>query len=81
MRPYTNSMLTAALNAVSNSQSIRSASKDYGIPQSTLQSRKKGSEDTRIAHEHQQRLSSSQEKVLVDWALVQGDLGLPLTHA
>ena len=36
MSQYTNSMLIAALNAVSNGQSIRSASKDYGIPRSTL---------------------------------------------
>ena len=81
MPDYTEDAITAALNAVQTGQSLRSAAKDYSIPLTTLYRRKHGSEDTRTAHEHQQRLSNSQEKVLVDWALIQGDIGLPPTHA
>ena len=65
MPEYTQESIAAALNAIQAGQSLRSAAKDYSIPLSTLHDRKHSSEDTRIAHEHQQRLSNSQEKVLV----------------
>ena len=52
MRNYTEATLAAALNAVQNGQSVKSASKDYGVPRSTLQGRRNGSENTRTAHEH-----------------------------
>lgn len=61
--------------------SERAAAKQFGIPRSTLHSRRRGCKDARHAHESQQRLSPKQERSLVDWIKAQDSEGHPLSHA
>jgi hypothetical protein len=61
--------------------SIRAASRAYGIPESTLRARLKGTPTRRSAHQYRKRLSIRQEKFLVDWILEQEAQGFPPSHA
>lgn len=69
-----------AIADVANSKSRKSAAKEWGIPNSSLLGRIKGSENHSITAESQQRLSRAQENHLSDWVLTQEALGVPLTH-
>jgi hypothetical protein len=80
MHQYTEHDLYMALNDVRNGKSLRQASREWGVPSSTLSDRNKGQESHTIAAESQQRLSSSQEEHLSNWVLAQEALGVPLTH-
>jgi len=77
---YTEINLLNAIDAVKSGSSIRQASRDWGIPLTTLYGRLTGRVSRREAKEHVQRLSPTQESSLVDWVLVQDQLGLPPTH-
>ena len=63
-----------------NGQSLRQASREWGIPLTTLHSRNQGSENRTVAAESQQRLSKVQEDHLSNWVLTQEALGVPVTH-
>ncbi len=80
MPEYTKQDLNKALNNIRNSKSIRQASRDWGVPDTTLRNRKKGGEGHLIAAQSQQRLSPSQEEHLSNWVLAQEALGVPLSH-
>ncbi len=64
MPEYTEQDLNKALNNIRNGKSIRQASRDWGVPDTTLRNRKKGGEGHLIAAQSQQRLSPSQEEHL-----------------
>lgn len=81
MPSYNDAARIAAVNAVRNGQSQLSAARDYGVPRSTIRRHLRGAETCKTAHEFQQRLLSIQEEALVNWALIQGSIGLPPTHA
>ena len=81
MGQYTENNLQQALEAVTNGQSLRRASLQWGVPKSTLLSRRQGHEPRREAFASQQRLSPVQESHLTQWILTQAALGLPPTHA
>ena len=80
MYRYTERNVLTTLNDVENGKSLRRASRDWGIPLSTLQNRNHGSESHTFAAESQQRLSKIQEDHLTTWVLAQEALGIPLTH-
>jgi hypothetical protein len=80
MRQYSEQDLCAALNDVKNGKSLKLASREWGIPYTTLQNRNQGQESHTLAAENQQRLSPSQEEHLSNWVLAQEALGVPLTH-
>jgi 4-hydroxybenzoate polyprenyltransferase len=80
MPQYTEQDLLAALDDVRNGKSLRLASREWGIPLSTLQNRNDSSESHTFAAESQQRLSKVQEDHLSTWVLAQEALGVPLTH-
>jgi hypothetical protein len=80
MHQYTEHDLREALSDVRNGNSLRKASREWGVPFTTLQNRNQGSESHTLAAENQQRLSSSQEEHLSNWVLAQEALGVPLTH-
>lgn len=81
MPQYTEDDLNEAINAIQNGASIRQASKDWGIPKSTLSNRIKGSQPKGVYERHgQQKLSIEQEDHLSKWILTQEALGLPVTH-
>jgi hypothetical protein len=50
-------------------ESVRAASKAWGVPRSTLQGRLAGRQSHAIVHQHQQRLSPEQEESLANWIL------------
>ena len=81
MAKYTENDLQAAISAVQNGCPIRKAARDYGIPRTTLGDRLKGAESRKDANSYKMRLSIDQEAKLAKWALIQGQLGLPLSHA
>jgi len=58
-----------AINAIRDGQvrSVRAAARAYGIPRSTLQDRLHGATDHSMASETTQKLTSEQEKCLVEW--------------
>jgi len=62
-------------------RSIRSLSKEFGIPYTTLHNRLSGCQPHREASEWQQSLSRIQEDRLAEWVLTQAALGVPATHA
>ena len=64
MRQYTEQDLLAALSDIRNGKSLRLASRERGVPLSTLQNRNEGSENHVLAAESQQRLSKIQEEHL-----------------
>jgi hypothetical protein len=80
MHQYTEKDLLAALDDVRNGKSLRLASREWGVPLSTLQNRNHGRERHALASESQQRLSKVQEEHLSTWVLAQEALGVPLTH-
>ena len=80
MYQYTEQDLLAALNNVRNGKSLKLASREWGVPFSTLRDRNQGSENHTFAAESQQRLSKIQEKHLSTWVLAQEALGVPLTY-
>lgn len=57
--------------------SLRAVAKAHNLPRSTLQSRRKGVRNYRIAHEAEQRLSIKQEEHLAQWILEQDSNGYP----
>ena len=59
---------------------MRLASREWGIPLTTLFGRNQGRENHTQASETQQRLSPSQEEHLSTWVLAQEALGVPLSH-
>ena len=77
---YTDANLLNALASINSGASIRQAARDWGIPYTTLHGRLTGRVSHREAKQHTQRLSHFQEASLVDWVLVQDQLGLPPTH-
>ena len=80
MHDYTEQDLFAALDDVRNGKSVRLASREWGIPLTTLRHRNQGTESHAIAAENQQRLSRVQEDHLSTWVLTQEALGVPVTH-
>jgi DDE superfamily endonuclease/Tc5 transposase DNA-binding domain/helix-turn-helix, Psq domain len=72
--------ILGALKDIENGVSQRKAAQRWGIPRSTLQKRLNGSQSRSDAFESLQRLSKEQEYHLVQWILVQTNLGLPPTH-
>ena len=81
MHQYTEQDLLAALSDVRNGKSLRLASREWGVPFTTLQNRNQGSESYALAAESKQRLSKTQEEHLSTWVLAQEALGVPLTHS
>jgi hypothetical protein len=59
---------------------MRACAKAYGIPRSTLHDRLNGSQNYVASHEHQQRLTAAQERILVGWILSEESCGRPPTH-
>ena len=47
------------------------AARAYGVPQSTFHDRISGKQPQRIAHQHEQRLTPTQEDFLTNWVLEQ----------
>jgi hypothetical protein len=80
MHQYTEQDLLEALNDITNGKSLRLASREWGIPLTTLHNRIQGRESHTFASESQQRLSKIQEEHLTTWVLAQEALGVPLTH-
>lgn len=80
MTKFSENDIAAALQAVADGMSINKAAQAHGLNRSTLQDRVKGSTTPRQAHQHEQKLSSLQEKKLRDWILLQADLGCPVSH-
>lgn len=80
MTNYNETELNQALEAITNGQSIRKASIEWGIPRATLYNRIRGTQPRNIASSSQQKLSPTQESHLVQWVQVQATLGLPPTH-
>ena len=81
MPKYTEDDLKEAINAIQNGVSIRQASKDWGVPKTTLQDRIKGAQPKGLYESQvQQKLSVEQEKHLARWIITQEALGLPVTH-
>ena len=73
--------LQAALQELSlkPTLSIRKVAGNFGVPKSTLADRKTiGCQNAKLAHHHETILSSTQEQALVDWAIFQDDLGVPI---
>ena len=73
--------ITLALQAVNESPilrdgrhqlSLRQAAKDFSISRSTLTARYNGIPARNDAHEHQQKLTRAEERILADWIKVQG---------
>ncbi|KAL2156760.1 hypothetical protein VTH82DRAFT_1506 [Thermothelomyces myriococcoides] len=61
--------------------SIRSISREFDIPRTTLRHRINGRQSYSIAFEPHQTLSLAQEEELTQWILTQSALGVPPTHA
>jgi hypothetical protein len=80
MHQYTEQDLLKALNDVKNGKSLKLASREWGIPYTTLQNRNHGRTTHSVAAESQQRLSKAQEEHLSNWVLAQEALGVPVTH-
>ena len=59
----------------------RAAAQAYGIPPSTLWTRRYGVNNRPNSHNHQQRLTPTQENYLADWVIEQDAQGYPPTHA
>jgi len=64
-------LMREALTACDSGQytNLRECARDFGLAESTLRSRLNGSQPHRIAHEHRQLLSNTQEDYLVEWSL------------
>lgn len=75
MPNYTEDHIQLAEKAVLEGMSIRQASREWGIPYATLCGRLKGAGTRNKANGIYQRLSPTQEKSLVGWITIQGQLG------
>ncbi|KAG0636261.1 hypothetical protein HOY80DRAFT_868467, partial [Tuber brumale] len=73
--------ITLALAAIENGTSERKAAKEYGVPRTTLQSRRLGGSTASSGHHHQQRLSQDQERCLCDWIVDQEGCGYAPSHS
>ncbi|KAI4852972.1 hypothetical protein E4T45_04517 [Aureobasidium sp. EXF-8846] len=75
--------LLRALNSYNNNEysSIRATARVHVVSGSTLRSRINGTTNRRVAHAHEQRLSSQQETFLIDWILKQETQGFPPSFA
>ena len=80
MPNYTENEINQALESIANSQSIRKASVEWGIPRATLYNCIQGTQSRAIVSSTQQKLSPMQESNLVEWIQVQTALGLLPTH-
>ncbi|CCF47772.1 transposase [Colletotrichum higginsianum] len=80
MTQYTEDQLQQALEAISRGQAIKSASREYGIPRTTIYRRMTGAQSRVIAFADLQRLSPDQEAKLAEWVRIQHALGLAPTH-
>lgn len=60
---------------------LRATVTPIGVPRSTLGDRIGGPLHRHESHEHQWKLSLTQEKVLRDWVLAQDAIGFPPTYA
>ena len=78
---YTKEQLFQALLQVQKGRSVASVAKEWAIPKSTLNDRRKGHQPRAIAFESLQKLSKAQEGHLTKWVLTQVDVGMPPTHA
>lgn len=81
MKQYTETEIACALEGVRAGASIKSASKTWGIPRSTLRDRLQGALPSARAQGHRQRVDPAQELFLANWVLIQIALGYPPTHA
>lgn len=61
-------------------ESERAAAKAHGIPPSTFNNRVKGGKSVAEAHEPFQRLSTAEEKALVNWIIRMQATGHPVRH-
>ena len=61
VRHYSEADLQAAINKFRKTKNLLGTAKKYGVPRTTLRSRFKGTPTKPDAHEHEQRLNSSQE--------------------
>lgn len=68
-------LLDEAIAAVKNGLSQRAAAKQYGVTQSTLSRRMRGTTSKRESKITSQRLSPAQEKFLCDWILNEESAG------
>jgi hypothetical protein len=80
MHQYAKQDLLTALDNVRNRKSLKSASREWGIPFSILQNRNQGGKNYTLAAKGQQRLSKMQEKHLFTWVLAEEALGVLLTY-
>ncbi|KAF4435476.1 hypothetical protein F53441_13499 [Fusarium austroafricanum] len=80
MHKWTEEDMSAALLDVSKGVSINKAALCYGINRSTLQDRVKGRGTSQEHNKRRQKLSEGQEKKLMDWILIQDNLGCPVNH-
>jgi hypothetical protein len=69
-----------ALEAIKSGTSTHQASKDYGIPRTTIIRRLQGAQTRTENARDQGRLSVYQESELVKWISIQDSLGLAPTH-
>ena len=81
MAKYTETDLQNALADIGGGMAVAKAAKLWSVPRTTLCSRIRGAEPKKVAMEHCQRLSSSQEEGLAHWIRIQGTIGSPPTHA
>jgi lambda repressor-like predicted transcriptional regulator len=80
MPNWTEESMQQALFAVRNGLSSTKASKEYGIPHSTLRNRLSGAVPKKQDNIDRQALSDVQESHLAQWARIQEALGQPPTH-
>ncbi|KAJ3566248.1 hypothetical protein NPX13_g7210 [Xylaria arbuscula] len=80
MPPYSENDVLAAVAAISNGVSLRKASREYGVPRTTLQDRIMGVRPKTIAYRDRQKLSVVQEDTLARWVTTQSSLGQHPDH-
>ena len=80
VRQYSEADLQAAVDELRTTKNLRGTATNHKIPRTTLRARLKGTPTKPDAHEHEQRLDSSQEYDLAAWVRTQGALGHPPTH-
>lgn len=79
-RAYTEEDIHKALSRVRGGCSIRKASRDFGIPRSTITTRLLGGRSRKEALAHHQILSLVEENHLITWVMSQIALGVPPTQ-
>ncbi|KAF4808962.1 hypothetical protein CGCTS75_v014791 [Colletotrichum tropicale] len=80
MKQYTEFELQRALKDIANGQSIRSAAREWIVPESTLRLRLRGGQSRNSAFADMQRLSQAQEEYLASYISTQAALSSALTH-